>query len=328
MNERQPLTPNEVIHQSLLDQLELVPPTNNDVHLETRRRLGMNIEKLIERQIVELFPNIYQKDSMHYSIRMLSQTITDTSIREKRFIPASEIKAHIEESINRTTDKHFKNLFEGIGGKGDEFYFQNALNDLKNPLIHHDHAERIIKSFINREQTEKIEEDLRTFPFYPKLFSTEKFFSPHRDKLMNASANLALHCVKYNLPINAEVYLSFFGVYVLSFVREFNESLLPRSIVVHLAGSASDKGFTENHRLEFYRFIEKGTRGNIKELCEGLKPVEGFEELPTNVADLDEYFANHPHVLHMFMGNLRKAILAGNGYKPTITSTPNLIITF
>lgn len=330
METRLPLTPEEIVHQTLLDQLNRVPKTNNDSDRLRSCEINSVIYSHIERQIHSMMPYIFDYGTCNKITSRIANSLTNKSISVGVFVSRQDIKESIGHQLKLERDSHHERLFRNFGTKIDERYRDIAIDKLKDVLIHPDQAENLIKFLLNEGKVIALmDSELAKYPFFTKLSNVKEHPISYQFKAAVKDHHMRL--VQYNKQPNIFDYLEYFEALIQSFIDEKGSFGLPSSITRCLLNKCmTDLKENGKHgeRQLIYHFIEDGGKEEIMELVNGLRETKTYSELPKEYDDLQEYFFNNPNVFTMFMSVLTKAIITNKGFKPSISYQYGETVTF
>lgn len=322
---REPLTVNEIIHQSLINQYNAIHATNDDRNRSMINATAQLIYDHLKRQVNELYPKVHDNDILEIRVRNLAGRLASRSIDHKCFISTKDIVEEIGYELRHDRNSHFEKLFSNIVKITDTQYYDKVIEKLQRVDVHRDHAERLIMSLLVGSTLEKTKEDVASYPFYNKMFNDDGFAKTHNVK--ETQLDLLIHCVKYGLDVTPNVYLNFFKVHLNNYLELNKPNNLPVMIVNYLSSEVKQEKDSDIS-IKYCRFLENGTKENIMELINGLRDTEGYSELPTVYDDLTDFFKYNMNIFTTFMSILKRAIREDKGFKPIIETEYGYTIRF
>lgn len=328
METRLPLTPEEIVHQSLLDQMKTIPNTNDDNHSRHQQNIYSTILHHVERQVYSMFPSIFDNDTNIHLYRRIIGRLTDMSMRQDKFTSRQNIKEEIEQQLKSKYNEHIEKLFRHFGSNIEDRYRNLVMSKLQHVNIHPDHAKNLIKFLLdNGKDISFIEDKLVNYPFYSKLKETKSH--PIETRFSNVSTNYHMFLVQSGFKPNSHNYLEYFEELIKDLIKEHKRFNLPYAITNGLA-SACETGFKKDpdNRTLIYNFIETGSEKEIMELIDGLRQTKTYCELPDNYGELDEYFRYNIELFKPFNSILITAITANKGFTPVISKEYDETISF
>lgn len=321
METRLPLTAEEIVHQTLIDQLDIITCSNNDSDRFRKHELTVSIQNHIARQVHSMLPYIFDHETCDRMSNRIAGHLTAVSTSTKKFVSKQDIKESIKDQLKLEMDTHHERIFRNLGTKIDKRYRDIAIDKLKNVRIHPDQAENLIKFLLNEgEAIAFMDSELAKYPFFTKLSQVKEH--PINSQFKATVESHHTYLVQYNKQPNIIDYLEYFEDLIQNFIDEKETFGLPSSMTRCLLSKCmTDLKENGKHgeRYLIYCFIEDGGKEEIMELAVGLRKTKTYSELPKEFDDLQVYFFNNPDTFRMFMSVLTKAIITNKGFKPTIS---------